>query len=210
MPVRPLGVARTASADMDARLHSRSPKAANLDGRSDMTEFTGGKYKVILADPPWRYEFSLSGSRRIENQYPTMTLQEIVELPVADLAADDSLLALWATTPKLPAALEVMASWGFKYTTSMVWDKLSMGMGYYTRIQHEHLLIGRRGCPGAPPANTRCRSVIASRRRAHSEKPDKVYQIIEEWYPDARRIELFARRRRPGWDAWGNEIPPAP
>jgi N6-adenosine-specific RNA methylase IME4 len=174
-----------------------------------MTEFTGGEYEVILADPPWRYAFSRSQSRRIENQYPTMKHGDILALPVADLAAENSLLALWATSPKLPDALEAMAGWGFTYTTSLVWNKLSLGLGYFSRVQHELLLIGRRGWPGAPPVKARPRSVIASRRRAHSEKPNEVYEMLEAWYPDARRIELFARRRRPGWHAWGNEVPPA-
>jgi N6-adenosine-specific RNA methylase IME4 len=166
-------------------------------------------YDVILADPPWRYDFSRSASRAIERQYPTMTPDELKAIPVGEWAAPDSVLFLWATAPKLPLALEVMATWGFTYRTNAVWDKGLIGMGYYFRGQHEHLLIGNRGKPRLPVASTRQSSVIHERRTRHSAKPVAAYEAIEGMYPHARKLELFARAGRNGWDAWGNEAPQA-
>lgn len=164
------------------------------------------KYGVVLADPPWRYSFSKSKSRRIENQYPTMSLQEIAALPVSDIAAKDAMLFLWTTTAKLKETFTVIESWGFEYVTSAVWDKEVMGMGYYFRGQHEFLLVCKRGKPRAPAPNTRPSSVIRSRRGRHSAKPASVYQIIETMYPEIPKVELFARNTREGWDRWGNEV----
>lgn len=165
-------------------------------------------YDLILADPPWRYGFSKTKNRRIENHYPTMTLQDIMALPVSDLVADDCVLYLWATGPKLLEALEVMKAWGFEYVTQAVWDKEKIGMGYYFRGQHELLLIGKRGKPPVPAPGSRVSSVIRERRGKHSAKPQIVYDILEKMYPAANKVELFARDVRAGWDAWGNEVEP--
>lgn len=97
------------------------------------------KYEVIYADPPWRYDFSKSNSREIENQYPTMSVDEICSLKVP--TADNAVLYLWATAPKLLEALRVMDAWGFEYKTNAVWDKQIIGMGYWFRGQHELLLV---------------------------------------------------------------------
>jgi N6-adenosine-specific RNA methylase IME4 len=167
------------------------------------------EYDLILADPPWRYRFSRSASRQIENQYETMTLDDVAALPVASWAAPDSVLLLWATAPKLLEALHVMDAWGFKYTTQAVWDKKIIGMGYYWRGQHEILLLGKRGSPPVPPPAMRAPSVMRERRGRHSAKPAISYQIIEHMYPDARKLEMFARAARPGWDVWGAEAPGA-
>ena len=161
-------------------------------------------YDLILADPPWQYSFSRSGSRKIENHYPTMTVDEIAALAVP--AAPDCALYLWGTAPKLLEALRVMDGWGFRYVTNAVWDKEIIGMGYYFRGQHEHLLIGKRGKPPVPAPGSRVSSVIRSRRSRHSAKPPVVHEILEAMYPDARRLEMFARDARPGWDVWGNEV----
>lgn len=114
------------------------------------------KYQVVYADPPWRYSFSRSKSRQIENQYPTMTEAEICALRIP--AADDAVLFLWATAPKLRSALAVMDAWKFEYVTQAVWDKMRVGMGYWFRGQHEILLVGTRGhwSPPAPSARA-CR-----------------------------------------------------
>lgn len=100
------------------------------------------KFNLIYADPPWKYRYSRSKSRRIENHYDTMTLQNIKDLPVQQIIADDCVLFLWATAPKLLEALEVLQAWGFGYRTCAVWDKEIIGMGYYFRGQHELLLVG--------------------------------------------------------------------
>lgn len=171
-----------------------------------MTELAGHDYEVILADPPWRYDWVPAKNRAVENHYPTMSLREIMDLPVAEIAAEGAILFLWATAPKLREALAVMDAWGFRYRTNAVWDKLKIGMGHYFRGRHEHLLIGRRGKIETPSTDVRPPSVIASPRGRHSAKPVEVHEIIERMYPDKRKIELFARRRRPGWAAWGNEL----
>jgi len=162
------------------------------------------KYDVILADPPWRYSFSRSKSREIENKYPTMTQADLCALKIP--AAKNSVLYLWATAPKLPEALEVMAAWGFKYKTHAVWDKVNIGMGYWFRGQHELLLVGVRGKMSPPAPDKRIGSVLWWPRRKHSQKPDFVRHHIRAAHPEARCVELFAREAAPGWDAIGDEI----
>jgi N6-adenosine-specific RNA methylase IME4 len=168
---------------------------------------TDGSYTVVLADPPWRYEHVRTKSRRVENHYATMPLADICALPVANLAAPDSVLFLWATAPKLPEALRVMDAWGFAYRTQAMWDKCRIGMGYWFRGQHELLLLGTRGKPRTPAFGSRASSVIRSPRGRHSAKPPAARALIEAMFPAARRLELFAREQSPGWDVWGAEAP---
>jgi len=167
---------------------------------------TGRRYPVIYADPPWRYEFVESECRAIENQYPTMELEAICALPVREIATDNAILFLWATSPKLAEALRVVEAWGFTYRSSAVWVKSQLGMGYYFRQQHELLLVATRGDMPAPAPDARPRSVYESPREAHSAKPVAFYEFIERMYPNLPRIELFARGTREGWVGWGNEI----
>ena len=169
-------------------------------------DLPAGKYSLIYADPPWRYEFSETDSRKIENQYPTMELEDILELPVLDIAADDCVLFMWATSPKLTDALSVIETWGFDYRTSAIWAKPQLGMGYYFRQQHELLLVAIKGSPGVPEPEFRVRSVMEFPRTKHSAKPKEYYEIIEQMYPQAKRIELFCRKQRKGWSSWGNQV----
>lgn len=165
-----------------------------------------GVFPVIYADPPWEYDFPISDSRRIENQYPTMSLDEIMSLPVKDIAADDAILFLWVTTPMLEKGLKVLNAWGFDYRTSMVWVKPSIGPGQWVRQRHEYLLIGVRGDIPTPKGEDKPDSVIEAPREEHSKKPEIVYDIIERMYPELPKVELFSRRKRENWAAWGNEI----
>jgi N6-adenosine-specific RNA methylase IME4 len=168
-----------------------------------------GEFSVLYADPPWRYEFSETDTRAIENQYPTLPLEDILALAVP--AAEDCVLFLWATSPKLADSLEVVDAWGFTYRTCMVWVKDKIGMGYYARQRHELLLVAVRGEPGVPAEADRPDSVIASPRLArHSGKPEAAYELIERMYPDRPRCELFARNTRAGWASWGNEVAACP
>lgn len=162
-----------------------------------------GEYGVIYADPPWRYEHVKTESRAIENQYPTMSLNEICALDIP--AADNAILFMWATAPKLAEAMEVVTAWGFEYRTCAVWDKEKIGMGYYFRGQHELLLVGIRGKFHAPDESARVSSVHRESRGKHSAKPDYYAELIESMYPEDKRIELFCRTPRTGWAAWGNE-----
>lgn len=174
---------------------------------SHTTEPLSGEHRfpVIYADPPWRYEHVKTESRAIENQYPTMTLDAICALPLADVTTEHALLFLWATSPKLADAMRVIESWGFTYRTSMVWVKDQIGMGYYARQRHELLLIATKGEPPVPAPPDRPDSVVMATRAAHSEKPEEFYAVIERMYPTFQKIELFARNPREGWVAWGNQ-----
>jgi N6-adenosine-specific RNA methylase IME4 len=194
---------------------SRATSSANRQDRVEQVQKlsvnnselkTDKLYPVIYADPPWRYEHSISNSREIENQYPTMELDDICALPVGDIAARDAILFIWATSPKLTESLRVVEAWGFNYRTNMVWVKDKIGMGYYARQRHELLLIATRGeLPTPEPAN-RPDSVMEFPRTEHSKKPFEVYEIIEKMYPEYSKLELFARERRDNWEVWGNEV----
>ena len=162
------------------------------------------KYQVIYADPPWRYNFSKSKSRKIENHYPTMSLESICNLSIP--FDDNAVLYLWATSPKLLEALKVMSAWGFEYKSHAIWDKGKVGMGYWFRGQHELLLVGVRGKFSPPVASSRISSVIYEKRGVHSVKPSFIRDLISNWYSNYNKLELFARGKCEGWDVWGNEV----
>jgi N6-adenosine-specific RNA methylase IME4 len=163
------------------------------------------RHSVIYADPPWQYDFSKSDSREIENQYPTMPVDDICALPIPGIAAADCVLFMWATSPKLPEAMQVLNAWGFTYKTCMVWVKDKIGMGYYARQKHELLLIATQGNLPTPDPSNRPASVIEAPRGEHSRKPEVVYELLEKMYPNLNKIELFSRTPRAGWKAWGNQ-----
>ncbi|MDP3938467.1 MAG: MT-A70 family methyltransferase [Deltaproteobacteria bacterium] len=188
---------------------SRAEKISRLAIRTPEIEKCGvPRVPLLLADPPWQYKHLISDNRRIENQYPTMSLEDICAYPAGKLATDDAVLFLWVPSPLLPEGLQALSAWGFNYRTCMVWVKDKIGMGWWARQQHEQLLIGTRGNPPTPPEARRPPSVIFAPRGRHSEKPERAYEIIEAMYPEwrDRRVELFARRRRDGWHAIGNEL----
>ena len=162
------------------------------------------KFDIIYADPPWEYDFSLSTSRAIESHYSTMPLEQICNMKIP--AKDDSVLFLWVPQPKLREGLKVIEAWGFEYKTGMVWIKNQKGMGYYVRGKHELLLIAIKGKPAIPLPENRPESVIEEPRAKHSKKPEKVYELIEQMYPNGKYLELFARTKRERWASWGNEI----
>ena len=161
-----------------------------------------GEFDLIYADPPWQYDFSETVEREIENQYPTMTVDEICGLEVP--SADKAVLFLWATAPKLLEALRVMKAWGFVYKTHAIWDKQIIGMGYWFRGQHELLLVGTKGGFSPPLPAFRHSSVFSVRRGEHSAKPEEVAVCLEGMFPGARRLEMFARVDRVGWVTWGD------
>lgn len=133
---------------------------------------TDKKYSIIYADPPWRYDFSKDNADKIENHYPTMTLNEIKRLPINLIAEENSVLFLWATAPKLEQALEVMKAWGFTYKTNACWDKEWIGMGYWFRGQHELLLVGTKGKFSPPIPKERISSIHREKKTKHSKKPN--------------------------------------
>lgn len=160
-------------------------------------------FNVIYADPPWQYDLQKRGSTL--GHYESLSVDEIC-LKFKPKSAEDSILFLWATNPKLPEALQVMQSWGFTYKTNLVWVKDKIGTGYYLRGQHELLLVGVKGAIGVPEEHTRPPSVLNSPRKDHSQKPPEVYELIETMYPNRKYLELFARNSREGWESWGNEV----
>jgi site-specific DNA-methyltransferase (adenine-specific) len=183
-----------------------------------MIPFPDRKYSIIYADPPWAYRQARThkrfGGYGSICQYPTMTEGELSVLPVSDIAEKDALLFLWVTPPKLLEQVKVMEAWGFAYkTVGFVWckesplGKMMAGLGSYTMPNAELVLIGKRG-KGAKRVNGSVKQIIICPRKRHSEKPAEVRDRIVRLYGDVPRIELFARQRVPGWDAWGLEVPP--
>jgi len=168
-------------------------------------------YRVLYADPPWRYGDSRAGlqgydSTSAEHHYPTMSVADICALGVRPLADPDAVLFLWATFPLLPDALEVVKAWGFKYKTALVWSKKRPNFGHYHTADAELLLICTRGSC-MPDADKRERQVQEVERTGrHSEKPECFRELIDRQYTNGRRLELFRRGEAPdGWDVWGNE-----
>lgn len=179
-----------------------------------------GGYAAIVADPPWDY--CAGKATRIAPPYPTMALDEILAMPVRDLAAERSLLLLWVTSSFLGEGLRVAERWGFTLKSTLVWVKgriaqsnpdasaelrLQIGMGSYVRCAHEHVIVATRG-RWTPTTDRRPPSVILAGRGAHSAKPYEIYRLAELMTEDleGRRLELFARRQRPGWVTWGLDI----
>lgn len=168
------------------------------------------KFGVILADPEWKFETyseETGMDRSADNHYPTSSLDAIKSRDVGSLAADDSVLWLWATVPLLLAGIEVMKAWGFEYKSHLVWNKDRVGTGYWFRNKHELLLVGTRGKVPAPAMGEQFPSVIDAPVGEHSAKPDIFYEIIEAYFPTLPKIELNARVARPGWVRWGYEAP---
>lgn len=162
-------------------------------------------YDIIVADPPWRFKSNSAQKpgRNALRHYDCMQLGDIRTL--RPQAAKDALLYLWVTSPFLAHGLEVLADWGFVYKSSLVWVKDRIGTGYWARNRHEVVLIGRRGRFPLPEACPHADSVISGGQREHSRKPESLQDQIDVAWPEARKLEMFARRTRIGWDVWGNE-----
>jgi len=169
-----------------------------------------GKYRVVYADPPWKYTSGEQHSNEeqetvLGTHYPNMSTPEICELPIRDLCEGDAVCFLWTTSPMLPEGLQVLRSWGFTYKASMIWDKVKHNVGHYVSVRHEILLIGTRGSC-TPDVRKLHDSVHTEERTEHSKKPEHFRNVIDEIYPIGKRVELFARRPVDGWDVWGNQI----
>lgn len=175
--------------------------------------FPDKQYKIIYADPPWQYKDKASaGKRGASFKYPTQSKEWLKELPVKSLSDDDCALFMWVTMPMLKEGLEVMKAWGFEYkTVAFTWVKRNkkadtwfFGMGNWTRANAELCLLGTKGKIKREYAGVS--SIIDTRIEKHSKKPDCVREKIVSLMGDLTRIELFARERHNGWDAWGNEV----
>jgi site-specific DNA-methyltransferase (adenine-specific) len=170
------------------------------------------KYSIIYADPPWSYRDKSKHRGGAEKHYPTLSVKEICSLQVKDIAADNSVLFLWCTFPRLPDVFSVINSWGFTYKTAgFVWVKTNKdgtifkGMGHYTRANSEVCFLATRGSI-LKRLDRSISSVLVHRRLKHSEKPPAARNKIVELFGDLDRVELFAREKVDGWDAWGIEV----
>ena len=179
--------------------------------RGQIVCWPGGKYNTIYIDPPWPFEDRINArTRGAVNYYPCLSVKQIKDLNVGNLAMVDCLLWIWV--PKLFRRWgeEVIESWGFIPKTEWIWAKTTVdgtkirgGMGYYNRMAHEYLMLGTKGI--ARPLNgKRESSVILAPREEHSKKPDVFYELIER-NSQKPRMELFARSKRIGWSVWGDE-----
>ena len=193
---------RTARAD--AKRSARTTLLNDLSNKN--APLPERRYPIIYADPPWQYDFSPSNDRSVENHYPTMPIEDICAMQVADICTDDAMLFLWAPPSFIQKGLRVLDAWGFELASSSVWVKTDgIGTGIYFRQRHEYLLLGKRGQPITPRPGSQPDSVIEAARGKHSEKPTRAYENIEQMYPGLAKIELFSRSPREGWDAWGNQ-----
>jgi N6-adenosine-specific RNA methylase IME4 len=170
------------------------------------------KYQIIYADPPWRYKnqnppclpIKQPETCRIEYYYPTLSQDEIKQIPVKELSDKDCILFLWATTPAIQESLDIMKHWGFKYKTMITWEKTNRDcMGYWFRVCTEHLLIGIKG--KIKSFRSMERTLHSEPRLKHSEKPRYFRELIDR-VAKGNKIELFARQKTEGWDVWGNEV----
>lgn len=207
----------TVSAEMKPKTLTTARKKEVRDNRERVLgemqrSLPSGRYGVILADPAWRFKsWSENGmDRAADNHYPTKEIEEIKALGVGEIAHRDCVLFLWVTVPMAAAGHEVMSAWGFNYRTQFIWKKNKISTGYWNRNLHEMLYVGVRGdnVP-APAMGTQFESVLAGDVRGHSEKPDWQYDLIERFFPNLPKIELYARKARAGWESWGNELPMA-
>lgn len=182
----------------------------------DFTAFVAGRqFKTILADPPWQFQNrtgKVAPEHKRLNRYGTMTLENIMALPVAQATEETSHLYLWVPNALLPEGLKVMEAWGFNYKSNLIWHKLrkdggsdGRGVGFYFRNVTEIILFGVRGknARTLPPGRSQV-NYIGTRKREHSRKPDEQYALIESCSPGPY-LELFARGERPGWTIWGNQ-----
>lgn len=168
-------------------------------------------YDLIAADPPWPFEnYSAKGEKKSARlHYDTMSMDQIAALRVGDLLTKHGWFALWTTAPALNLQIRIMEdAWGIRYVTHLVWakrtnsGKLTMGPGYVARTRHELILIGK---VGKPPRARAIDSLFDGVRREHSRKPEEFYRHMERFMPNARRLDLFSRQPRDGWDSWGRE-----
>ena len=197
----------------------RSARSAAVKTAADeLLALAPMKFGTILADPPWRFSNrtgKMAPEHRRLSRYATMELEEIMDLPVAQVALPQSHLYLWVPNALILEGLEVMRRWGFKYKTNLVWYKTrkdggpdGRGVGFYFRNVTELVLFGVRGSMRTLPPGRRQTNIIVSRKREHSRKPDEQYRVIESCSPGPY-LEMFARHHRRNWVQWGDQAPDA-
>ena len=172
------------------------------------------RFSIIYADPPWHYK----GQRQHGGKgtpdtggaaahYSTVTARDLKRLQVVDVCEPDALIFMWATSPHLDQAIDLLKAWGFKWATvAFVWDKMRVNPGFYTMSQCELVLVGKRGRIPKPRGARNVRQLVQEVRGRHSQKPDQVRERISAMFPTQRKLELFARSTADGWSAWGAEV----
>jgi N6-adenosine-specific RNA methylase IME4 len=170
------------------------------------------KARALIADPPWKFN---DREAHRPGTYPRMDLEDIEAFPLPHLE-DDAFLFLWKVAALTAEALIVMDAWGFRHVTEWVWDKRTkhgkqaFGMGHYTRASHETCIVGVRGAPKPMSRSERSlfheeESVFSAALGIHSEKPEEFYQKVQR-FTEGPYVELFARKRREGWETYGVDI----
>jgi N6-adenosine-specific RNA methylase IME4 len=187
---------------------------ANVSAAEDFLKEVKGRYRTILADPPWRFQNAtgkVAPEHKRLSRYPTLSFKEIADIPVDMITEEQAHLYLWVPNALLAEGLEVMKHWGFNYKTNIVWYKVrkdggpdGRGVGFYFRNVTELILFGIKGKLRTLQPGRKQTNIISSRKQEHSRKPDKLYEIIENCSPGPF-LELFARGKREGWAAWGNQ-----
>ena len=178
-------------------------------------KLAGGKFSTVLADPPWRFHNKtgkMAPEHKRLSRHSTLSFEEIGALPVESLVTEPAHLYLWVPNALLAYGLDTMRQWGFEYKTNLIWYKVRKdggpdrrGVGFYFRNVTEVVLFGVRGKNARTLApGRRQENIIVSRKREHSRKPDEQYELIESCSPGPY-LELFARGRRSGWSAWGDQ-----
>ena len=192
---------------------SKSELEQTIEDFKSYTE--GKKYKTIYADPPWQFQNrtgKVAPEHKRLNRYGTMRLDDILKLPVSEVADEKCHLYLWVPNALLPEGLEVMKAWGFEYKTNIIWEKVrkdgmpdGRGVGFYFRNVTEILLFGIKGNKKRTLEAGRSQvNLVRAMKREHSRKPDEFIPLIESCSPGPF-LELFARGNRQGWDMWGNQ-----
>lgn len=176
------------------------------------------KYNVVYIDPPWSFGSKQyqDGGRDLVNIneiYNTMSIQEIKDMGVDQIVADDSVCFMWVTDSHLKEGIEIMEHWGFKYKTiGFVWVKkyasgeTCVNVAPYTLKSTEICILGTKGSVLKLKKSNKVRQLVEAERREHSRKPDEIRERIVELYGDVPKIEIFARTQYDGWDAYGNEV----
>ena len=162
---------------------------------------TQQRFKTLLVDPPW--DVNQRGNYGAIHHYDLMSVERLKAMPIKDLTEDNAHCWLWVTNGTIRQGFDVLEAWGFQVKSVLTWTKPRLGLGVYLRNCTEHVLLGVRG--KAPILCNRQPSWIHAVVLDHSHKPEEVFAIIERCSPGPY-LELFARRRQPGWSVWGNEI----
>jgi N6-adenosine-specific RNA methylase IME4 len=194
-----------------ARNDERAAEVAAAAEVEGTTPEPTDKYRIVYADPPWSYDdTTLVPHRRgvpagdASEHYPTLELSAICALRVKNWVEDNAVLFMWVTSPVLEESFQVIRAWGFEYKAQFIWDKIKHNMGHYNSVRHELLLICTRG--SCQPDKQQLFDSVQSIERSskHSEKPVEFYDIIETLYTHGRKLEIFARAAREGWDVYGH------